>query len=435
MSKPLIDSVNSVHNKPNATTDTSNDLTPVKPQPVNMPVRAIDIPLVRDSHAALLSVKSPLAGTILLLMLAIVTTSIIWAHYAEVEEVTKGNAKVISGRGEQKVNSLEGGILTQLLVHEGDIVEAGQVLAKLDPTKANSAFQETDVRRIALKLSAVRLRAEAQGTALVFPSNLHGYKDIIQSETRAFEAKRNAVQQSVAALELNKKNVERELTMLRPLAKEGAVSIVEVMRLERQTGEIQAQVLDRVNKARADSNIELIKVESELSQLGENLKARVDIVQRTLIKSPVRASVKSIKHNTIGSVIPPSDTIVELVPLEESLLVEAKIRPNEVAFLHTDLPVTIKISAYDYSIYGALKGKIKFISPDTVKTEGRAQPDEEAYYRVLISTDTSTLESNGKKLEITPGMTASAEILTGKRSILEYLLKPIMKSKEALRER
>ena len=192
---------------------------------------------------------------------------------------------------------------------------------------------------------------------------------------------------------------------------------------------------DVVAGAIAESNIELIKVESELSQLGENLKARVDIVERTFIKSPVRASVKSIKHNTIGSVIPPADTIIELVPLEEGLLVEAKIRPSDVAFLHNGLPVTIKISAYDYSIYGSLQGKIKFISPDTVKDEKRGQTDDEAYYRVLISTNTSTLESNGKKLEITPGMTASAEILTGKRSILEYLLKPVLKAKEALRER
>ncbi len=411
------------------------DLVPVKPLPMTMHVRTVDVQLVRDSHAALLGVKSRWAGIVLFLMIGLVGAAVTWAHYAEVEEITKGNAKVISSRGEQKVNSLEGGILTELMVREGDVVEAGQVLAKLDPTKANSSFQETDVRRIALRLSAARLQAEAKGSALVFPANLQGYKDIIQSETRAFEAKRDSVQQSVAAIQMNIKNVERELNMLRPLAKEGAVSVVETMRLERQIGELQAQVLDRVNKAKAESNIELIKVESELSQLGENLKARVDIVERTFIKSPVRASVKSIKHNTIGSVIPPADTIIELVPLEEGLLVEAKIRPSDVAFLHNGLPVTIKISAYDYTIYGSLQGKIKFISPDTVKDERRAQTDEEAYYRVLISTNTSTLESNGKKLEITPGMTASAEILTGKRSILEYILKPVLKAKEALRER
>jgi membrane fusion protein, adhesin transport system len=411
------------------------DLAPVKPLPMSMQVRTTDVQLVRDSHAALLGVKSRWAGIVLFLMIALVCAAVTWAHYAEVEEITKGNAKVISSRGEQKVNSLEGGILTQLMVREGDVVEAGQVLAKLDPTKANSSFQETDVRRIALRLSAARLQAESKGSGLVFPANLQGYKDIIQSETRAFEAKRDSVQQSVAAIQMNIKNVEKELNMLRPLAKEGAVSVVETMRLERQIGELQAQVLDRVNKAKAESNIELIKVESELSQLGENLKARVDIVERTFIKSPVRASVKSIKHNTIGSVIPPADTIIELVPLEEGLLVEAKIRPSDVAFLHNGLPVTIKISAYDYSIYGSLQGKIKFISPDTVKDEKRGQTDDEAYYRVLISTNTSTLESNGKKLEITPGMTASAEILTGKRSILEYLLKPVLKAKEALRER
>ncbi len=411
------------------------DLVPVKPQTLSLQVRTMDVALVRDSHAALLGLKSRLAGLVVVLMAALVAAAVIWAYVAEVEEITKGNAKVISSRGEQKVNSLEGGILTKLMVREGDTVEAGQVLAKLDPTKANASFQETDVRRIALQLSAARLQAEASGGELRFPSKLQGYKDIVQSETRAFNAKRDAVQQSVAAIQLNIKNVERELNMLRPLVKEGAVSVVETMRLERQIGELQAQVLDRVNKAKADSNIELIKTESELSQLGENIKARVDIVDRTFIRSPVRALVKSIKHNTIGSVIAPADTIVELVPLEEGLLIEAKIRPSDVAFLRNDLPVVVKISAYDYTIYGSLQGKIKFISPDTVRDEKRGQADDEAYYRVLISTNTSSLESNGKKLDITPGMTATAEILTGKRTILEYLLKPVLKAKEALRER
>lgn len=412
-----------------------SDLLPHKPLPVSLQVRQIDIALVRDTHSALLNTKPGIGGLVIGLFVLIFAVAIVWAYYAEVEEITKGNAKIISTRGEQKVNSLEGGILKELLVHEGDIVEAGQVLAKLDPTKANSSFQEVDARRIALKLSGIRLQAEAKGANLTFPSNMLSYKDIIQSETRAFEAKRDAVEQSVAAIRMNIKNVERELAMLRPLAKEGAVSVVETMRLERQVGELQAQVLDRVNKARADANIELIKVESELSQLGENLKARVDIVERTDIKAPVRSSVKNIRHNTIGSVIPPAETIMELVPLEDGLLVEARIRPSDIAFLRPGLPAVIKITAYDYTVYGAMQGVIKFISPDTIKEDKRMPGEEETYYRVLISTGQSVLKHNNKELTITPGMTASAEILTGKRSILDYVLKPVLKAQEALRER
>ncbi len=193
------------------------------------------------------------------------------------------------------------------------------------------------------------------------------------------------------------------------------------------------QIQERFNKYRAEAANELIKVESELSQTTEIVGARQDQVKRTTINAPLRGTVKNIRMNTIGGVVQPAQDIMEIVPLDDRLLVEAKIRPTDVAFLRPGLPATVKISAYDYSIYGGLEGVIEVISPDTLREERKSE--EENYYRVLVRTKNAILSNNGKELPIIPGMTASVEIRTGEKTVLDYLLKPILKAREALRER
>lgn len=243
--------------------------------------------------------------------------------------------------------------------------------------------------------------------------------------------------ESVAALERSYALSMREINLAEPLAAKGLLSDVELLRMRRQANDIKSQVVERQNRYRADANSELAKLEMELSQTNENLVGRADVVERTTINAPVRGTVKNVRVNTIGGVIQPGEHILEIVPLEDQLLVEGKIRPKDVAFLRPGLPATVKVTAYDYAIYGGLTGKVEHISPDTLKDDQKAasgRPDD-TYYRVLVLTERSALQAGGKELPIIPGMVASVEIRTGEKTVLEYLLKPIFKAREAFRER
>jgi membrane fusion protein, adhesin transport system len=312
-------------------------------------------------------------------------------------------------------------------------VEEGQALLKIDPTKANAVFNEGTNKVLALRATAARLRAEARGTPLTFPKEVHANAELLRNETNTYQAKRYAVEQGSATLKRSKELLGRELAMTEPMVAKGLVAEVELLRLRRQFNDADLQIQERFNKWRADAANELVRVESELAQSNEVVTARADQVKRTVIYSPLRGTVKNIRINTIGGVIQSAQDIVEIVPFEDKLLVEAKIRPHDVAFLRPGLPATVKITAYDYSIYGGLQGEVILISPDTLREE-RKQEDER-YYRVLVRADVSQLKRANKELPIIPGMTASVEIRTGEKTVLDYLLKPVLKVREALRER
>jgi adhesin transport system membrane fusion protein len=221
-----------------------------------------------------------------------------------------------------------------------------------------------------------------------------------------------------------------------PLASKGLMSEVEILRMRRQANDIKSQIVERYNRYQAEANSELIKLELELSQTTENLVGRADVVERTTVTAPVYGTVKNVRVNTQGGVIQPGEHIMEIVPLEDQLLVEGKIRPSDVAFLRPGLPATVKITAFDYGIYGGLTGVVEHISPDTLKDEQSAAAGrDDTYYRVLVLTDSSSLQTGGKSMPIIPGMIATVEIRTGEKTILDYLLKPVMKGREAFRER
>ncbi len=396
-----------------------------------------DLPYMRDMHQALVVDQQHWVGATLVLMAAALTAAVVWASVSQVEEITMGTARVVPSSHEQIIQSLESGILTELLVKEGDVVDAGQALLKIDPTKANASLQEGSNKVLAMRASAARLRAEARGTQPVFPKDVQANPELLRNETHTYQTKRNAVEQGSAAFQRSKALLGQEIAMTEPMVAKGLVAEVELLRLRRQYNEIDLQMQERFNKWRADAAGELIKVEAELSQTNEVVNARADQVKRTVIYAPLRGTVKHIRINTIGGVIQAAQDILEIVPFEDKLLVEAKIRPHDVAFLRPGLPATVKISAYDYSIYGALQGEVTLISPDTLKEEQRSrQPqDDERYYQVLITADASTLRQAGKELPIMPGMTANVEIRTGEKSVLDYILKPVLKAREALRER
>jgi adhesin transport system membrane fusion protein len=400
-------------------------------------MKAGDLAYTQDVYQAMVSEKQHIVAWLLAAAAALLAAFIAWASLTTVEEITQGEAKVIPSSREQVIQSLEGGIISEVFVREGAIVAAGQPLVRIDPTRARSSLMEGVSKSLALKATAARLRAESRGGAIVFPPEVLAVPALVQSETETFKAKRSAVDESVAGLRRSKELGNKELQMLEPLAAKGLVAETEVLRLRRSINELDLQIIDRQTKLRADSANELVKVESELAQTGETLTAREDMLRRTTLTAPVRGTVKNIRFNTVGGVVQPAQDIMEIVPLEDKLLVEAKIRPSDVAFLRPGLDATVKISAYDYGIYGGLKGKVELISPDTLKEEQKRSNNgaDESFYRVVVRTDKASLQAGGKSEPIIPGMTAVVEIKTGEKSVLSYLVKPLNKAREALRER
>lgn len=400
--------------------------------------RPDDLHYMRDLHAAMLEQSAPKVIWALYLIGAVLVVALVWAHFAEVEEITEGEGKVIPISGEQIIQSLEGGILAELNVKEGQVVEKGQLLLKIDPTRATASYQESYNKMIALMGSVTRLRAEVYDKQLKFPPEVEAYPDIVRNERESFNSRRRALDQSVAGLERSLALIEKEIEMTAPLVEKGLISDLELIKSKRQANDTRGQITERKNKFIAEANQELVRAESEFSQARENVVGREDTMRRTMVKAPVKGTVKNIKVTTIGGVIPPATDIMEIVPFEDQLLIEAKILPKDVAFLRPGLDSMVKVTAYDYSIYGGLTGTLEHISPDTLREErpnaARAGISD-VYYKVIVRTNSATLKRGDKEFAIIPGMTTTVQIKTGKKTILEYLLKPVFKAREAFRER
>ncbi|UIJ74560.1 HlyD family type I secretion periplasmic adaptor subunit [Acinetobacter sp. SH20PTE14] len=374
--------------------------------------------------------KSSLIIWIITIGLAIL---LVWAWLFKLEEVSTGTGKVIPSSKEQIVQSLEGGILTKLNVKEGQIVEQGQVLAQLDPTRFASNVGETESLLVASRATAARLRAEVNGTPLTFPEDVQKIPALVKEETALYHSRRANLEESVAGLKQALVLVQQELAMTEPLVAKGAASEVEVLRLKRSANDLQNQLNDVRNQYLVKSREELSKANTDIESQQQVVKGKSDTLSRTVFKSPVRGVVKEIDVMTLGGVIPQNGKLMTIVPLDEQLLVEARISPRDIAFIRPGQEALVKITAYDYSIYGGLKGKVTVISPDTLRDEVK---QDQFYYRVYIRTDSDKLSNKeGKSFSITPGMVATVDIRTGSKTVLEYLIKPFNKAKEALRER
>lgn len=400
-------------------------------------VEAEDVLFINDLQAALISQKTPFSMIMLYIIGLILIVALVWAHFARVEEITRGDGKIIPASREQVIQSLEGGILEELNVREGDVVEKGQVLLKMDPTRAGSSYGESLSKVLGLKASIARLRAQSYDTPLVFPAEVMAVPSIVSDETKAYNAQLKTLNESVGALKTSLSLAEDEVQLSAPLAKRGLVSDVEILRLRRQANEFRLQIAERTNRFRSDANSELNKQESELAQAEEIMRGRQDIMTRTTILAPVRGTVNNIRTTTRGGVIQQGAEIMTVIPLEDNLLVEAKIKPSDVAFIHPGLPATVKITAYDYAIYGGLSGVVEHLSSDTLVDEEKARSGrgDSTYYRVYVRTNQAVLHVKDKEFPIIPGMVANVEIRTGEKTILSYLLKPVLKAREAFRER
>ncbi len=403
--------------------------------------------------------------------LVVVLLLVLWACFAQVEEVTRGEGKVIPSRQLQIVQSLDGGVVSEILVQEGQVVEAGQLLLKIDETRATSGVRESAAQGFALRARGARLRALAEGAAFVPPASSNPEEQRILDEERTlYETRRSELatmiainqqqlqqrQQELSEMRARKSSAERgldlgqqELNKTRPLLATGAVSEVDILRLEREVsrsrgeieqssaqiarvqaaiGEAQRKIQETELTFRNDSRKEMADVMGKLNALNEGAVALADKVDKSQVKSPVRGRVQRLLANTVGGVVQPGKDIVEVVPLDDQLILEAKVHPRDIAFIHPGQDATVKFTAYDFSIYGGLVAKVENISPDTVVDE-----KGNAFYLVRVRT---TQASFSDKLPVIPGMTAEVDILTGRKTVMSYLLKPVLKAKAyALRER
>lgn len=425
---------NTTDQQPNTALATQGTREVTTPAPVAAPRPAVTMDHGKNPWLAFMSV-----GLLALMLVAF----FVWAAYSELEEVTRGQGRVIPSSREQVIQSLEPGILTELKVREGSVVTKGQLLLRIDDTRASAMFRELEAKTVSLAVSAARLRAEAYGGKLEFPEEVSKFPEVKKREERAYRTRTRALETSLRGLKRGVALLDKEIKITSPMVKRGLVSEVELLRLRRQRNELAVKISDRRDKFRSDAAADLIKFESELSQSRESLIARADTFKRKEIYSPMKGTVKAIRVNTIGGVVSAGQEIMTIVPTEDSLFIEAFVRPADVAFLHAGQDAVVKVSAYDYAIYGGLDGKIENISPDTLRDErGGNTPvadvadEANSYYRVLVRTTKNALKTpDGRELPIIPGMTASVEMLTGRKTVLQYLVKPLNRAGEALRER
>lgn len=437
--------------------------------------RREDIDYMGEAAAAAMQGPPAYSHAVLWIVLAFVVVFFIWAAYANIGETTVGEGKVIPSSQIQVVQNLEGGIVSEIKVKVGDIVRKNQVLILIDDTRYASSFQENKAKNDALNAKIARLTADVSGKPFELPARFKkDNPDLAERELTLYRSRQAEYAANTAVFnrqieqrnqELREKRgrltqintslqfLDKELAMSRPLVKQGAMSEVELLRLERQANDLKGELdstrisIPRLESAvseakqklesyvakfRADALAELNQIRAEQEGTAATSVALKDRVERAVVRSPVHGTVKSVKVTTIGGVVQPGSELMEIVPLEDNLLVEARVKPRDIAFLRPGQDALVKITAYDFSIYGGFSAKLEHISADSITDEKKG----DSYYLVQVRTTSNAPAGRQEPLAIIPGMTATVHIQTGEKSFLHYLLKPIIKTKEmAFRER
>lgn len=361
---------------------------------------------------------------------------LIWSLVAELEQISRAPGQVIPTGRIQVIQSADGGVISEILVKEGDRVERGRVLVRLDRVKIAAAVAEAEGKVASLKSSMTRINAELFNRPLVFAPEVQKYPDFVANQTMLYQKRRQALQDQLASLQSMLALMQQELDMNLPLLKQGDVSRADVLRLQRGVSDIRAQIVNVRNKYLQDLQLEYTKTEEDLVSAREILAQRQDALKDTEVRAPTNGIVKNIRLTTIGGVLRPGDEVLSIVPTGDKLIVEAKMSPSDIAYVREGQSAAVKFDAYDSSIFGTAKGRVTYVSPDTLTEQGPS--GNLVYYRVHIVIDTSKMKSSsrGEKVELQPGMTATAEIETGKHTVFRYLTKPLSKTmSEALTER
>jgi adhesin transport system membrane fusion protein len=364
-----------------------------------------------------------------------VAAFVAWAAYAEVDQVTRAPAQVIPTSRTQVVQSADGGVIEEMLVRAGDEVERGQLLVRIDRTKVRAGYLEARARAAGVSAVVARLRAEVYNRPPEFDRIVADYPQFRANQIALLAKRRASFREEIAALEAQRRITERELRMTEPLLKTGDVSMADVLRLQRQIADIDGQITNRRNKYFQDAQTEMSKAEEDLATLMQALAQRKDQLERTELHAPAKGVVKNVRATTPGAVLRPGDEVLQIVPADDNLIFEARVKPVDIGFLKPGLSATIKVDAYDFGIYGGLDGKVSYISADTLSEDLRQ--GEQPYYRVQLQASGRTFSKRkDDRMDIQPGMTATVEIKTGTNTVLRYLAKPLIKTlQESLTER
>lgn len=359
----------------------------------------------------------------------------IWASYAYLDQISHAQGQVIAAAKTQEIQSAIDGVVEKIYVNEGEQVNKGDTLVILEQSQAQAAYDDSKAKVAALQAALARLRAEVYEKPLVFPESVKKYKEFVENQTALFHRRQRALNDDISVLKESLVLAKEELGLNFPLLKSGDIGATEIIKLKRQVAELKGKISNTRNKYFQESQTDMTKAEEELSTKEQELTDKTITLERTTITSPMDAIVNNIIMTTQGARVRPGDVILELVPFGDELIIEAKLPPADISFVRPGQKVSIKLDAYDYTIYGIFHGKVKYISPDTLME--KTSEGEKYYFRVLITLgQTEIVTKNGKKINLTPGMTTQVDIVTGSRSVLTYLTKPVIKTfSEAFHER
>lgn len=371
------------------------------------------------------------------MIILVAVVFVAWASVAWVDEIVRAQGEVVSSSRPQIIQNLEGGILAELNVAEGDIVEPGQTLARLYGTQYQAAVDELSDQIATLDIRRLRLEAEINGEpGFDVPDSIASrVPDVVASEKALLTARQSEFNARVEGAQAVLEQTSKELDLLEKMFKQDIAPLIEVTRARKANSDAENKLSEARNTTEMERATEYSKTEAELASLRQKLKMAQDQLSRTLLVAPMRGVVNKLSITTIGGVVRPGEEILQIIPLDEALFIEARVKPRDIASVREGLSATVKLSAYDYTIYGSLKAKVTFISADTFKDERSRNPDGDPHYKVTLAVDRSQFTERQKGLEIRPGMQADVELETGGKTILTYLTKPLYKSNEALRER
>ena len=370
-------------------------------------------------------------GTLFILLVPF----LMWSKDAYLEQISHATGSVIASAKTQSIQTAIDGVITEVLVHEGEQVRKDQELVLLNKQQNQAAFEAINGKVAALKAALTRLKSEVYGVALKFPDELKDYSEFVSTQTELYHRRKKALNDDIFALNESLSLTQSELNLNLPLLKTGDIGATEIIKLKKQIADMKGQITNKQNRYFQEAQVELTKIEEDLSIKLQELEDKKVNLEHSVIYAPMDAIVKNIIITTKGAKVRPGDVILELVPSSDKLIVEAKFHPRDLSFIQIGQKAAVKLDAYDYSIYGIFHGIVKYISPDALME--KTQKGEEFYFRVQIELDTKELiTKNGRKIEISPGMTANIDIVTGERTVFDYLAKPIVKTmSESFQER
>ena len=383
-----------------------------------------------------MKVKRDIWRSVPLISAAAIIIFFLWAAFAELDQVSRAGGQVIPSGRVQVVQSADGGVIEEIRVKEGDRVKRGQLLVRLDTVKLGAAVTESGSKVAALKATMARIQAELFDRPLAFPPELDAYPDFVANQRLLYDKRRAALSSELATLSQMQRLLRQELAMNQPLLASGDVSRTEILRLQRSVADVEGQIANRRAKYVQDLQAEYTKTEEELVAAEQSYAQRKDALGYSELVAPTDGIVKNVRFTTVGAVLRPSDEVLQIVPTGEDLIVEAKVSPKDIAFVRIGQTASVKFDAYDSAIYGSAKGKVTYVSADTLAEQ--SEQGEQVYYRVHVSVDTKGMRvrHQGEKIEIQPGMTAMVEIKTGENTVLRFLTKPLTKTfSDAFKER